>query len=84
MVVAPVDADARHPVRRAALGDPAIWAIGIIMAIGLLNWFGPRHAGTLATAISLATLATLIVLMAAAFPAARGWAGRPRSRRREA
>jgi amino acid transporter len=53
-----------------ALGSPDLWAILIIAGIGLLNWFGPRHAGTLATAISLATLVSLFVLMAAAFPSA--------------
>lgn len=53
-----------------AISNPEFWAIGIIAGIGVLNWFGPRHAGTLATVISLATLASLIVLMAAAFPSA--------------
>jgi len=51
-----------------ALGSPEIWAIGIILCIGVLNWFGPRHAGSLAIAISAATLVGLIILMTAAFP----------------
>lgn len=51
-----------------ALGTPEIWAIGIILCIGVLNWFGPRHAGTLAIGISAATLVGLVVLMSAAFP----------------
>jgi amino acid transporter len=57
-----------------ALGTPELWAILIIAGIGVLNWFGPRHAGTLATAISMATLASLLVLMVAAFPSAVGHA----------
>jgi len=51
-----------------ALGFPEIWAIGIILCIGVLNWFGPRHAGSLAIAISAATLVGLVILMTAAFP----------------
>jgi len=51
-----------------ALGFPEIWAIGIILCIGVLNWFGPRHAGTLAIGISAATLVGLVILMTAAFP----------------
>jgi amino acid transporter len=53
-----------------ALGNPQIWAIGLIASIGFLNWFGPRHAGNFATVISTATLAALVVLVAFAFPAA--------------
>ncbi len=52
------------------LENPEIWAIGIILIIGILNWFGPRHAGTFAIAISTATLVALIVLVAFAFPSA--------------
>ncbi len=53
-----------------ALDYPEIWAIGIILCIGALNWFGPRHAGTVAILISVATLTALLVLIAYAFPAA--------------
>ena len=53
-----------------ALGHPEIWAIGIIMAIGALNWFGPRHAGSLAIIISTATLLALIALVVVSFPSA--------------
>lgn len=53
-----------------ALSFPEVWAIAIILAIGALNWFGPRHAGTMAIVISAATLLALIILMAVAFPAA--------------
>ncbi len=53
-----------------ALQNPELWAIGIIFAIGVLNWFGPRHAGSVAIVISIATAAALLVLVAAVFPAA--------------
>ncbi|MBI5475642.1 MAG: amino acid permease [Ignavibacteriales bacterium] len=53
-----------------ALGNPHLWAIGIIASIGFLNWFGPRHAGNFATIISTATMAALVVLVAFAFPSA--------------
>ncbi|MBI3365868.1 MAG: universal stress protein [Ignavibacteriae bacterium] len=53
-----------------ALEFPEGWAIGIILCIGVLNWFGPRHAGTVAIAISAATLLGLLVLLTAVFPTA--------------
>lgn len=51
-----------------ALERPEIWAIGIILCIGVLNWYGPRHVGTIAIGISTATLVGLMVLMSAALP----------------
>jgi amino acid transporter len=48
---------------------PEVWAIGIILCIGVLNWFGPRHAGSVAIAISGATLIAIIVLMTTTLPA---------------
>ncbi|MBI5019979.1 MAG: amino acid permease [Ignavibacteriales bacterium] len=53
-----------------AFGRPELWAIGILFGIGILNWFGPRHAGSFAMIISTATLAGLAVLVAYAFPTA--------------
>jgi amino acid transporter len=53
-----------------ALSNPELWAIGIILCIGVLNWFGPRHAGSMAIIISSATLTALIVLIVVVFPAA--------------
>jgi len=47
------------------LSNPELYAIAVILAIGVLNWFGPRHAGTVATLISLATLVALLILVAA-------------------
>ena len=53
-----------------ALENPSYWAIGIILFIGLLNWFGPKHSGGLAILISLATLATLMTIVVASAPVA--------------
>lgn len=53
-----------------ALANPALWAIGVILAIGVLNWFGPRHAGSVAIVISAATLAALLSLVVVVFPSA--------------
>ncbi len=49
---------------------PEIWAISIIVAIGVLNWFGPKHGGTLAITISIATLVGLLILVAFTAPTA--------------
>ncbi len=51
------------------LPHPVFYASLIIVGIGVLNLFGPRHAGTLAVMISTVTLASLIVLAFFAFPA---------------
>ncbi len=53
-----------------ALGNPELWAMAIILGIGALNWFGPRHAGSVAIIISLATLVGLLTLISVTFPAA--------------
>lgn len=42
--------------------NPAYWAIGTILLIGLLNSFGPRHTGNLALLITLVTIAVVLVL----------------------
>lgn len=50
------------------LASPHIWAIGMILSIGALNWFGPRHAGSVAIVISTATLLGLLILVVYASP----------------
>jgi amino acid transporter len=47
---------------------PHIWAIGIIAAIGVINWFGPRHSGGLAVIISAATILTILTIIAFSLP----------------
>lgn len=42
---------------------PAFFAILIIAAIGILNWYGPKHSGGLALIISAFTLATLATII---------------------
>lgn len=49
---------------------PVIWAVGVILALGFLNWYGPKHAGTFALTISLATLATLLTIILFSAPTA--------------
>jgi amino acid transporter len=44
---------------------PALWAILIILAIGAINWFGPKHSGGLALAISAFTLLILLIVIVA-------------------
>ncbi len=45
---------------------PSWWAIGIIMLVGAVNWFGPRHSGSLAVmlAIPASIAAASIALLA--------------------
>jgi amino acid transporter len=52
------------------LPSPEIWAIGIIVGLGFLNWFGPRHSGGFALGISTATLATIVLIIIASAPTA--------------
>jgi amino acid transporter len=50
------------------LPAPEIWAVGIILCLGVLNWFGARHSGGFAVIISIATIATLVVIIVASAP----------------
>lgn len=45
---------------------PSLWAIGIIAFIGAINWFGPRHSGSLAVmlAVPAAIAAASIAMLA--------------------
>ena len=52
------------------LGQPVLWAIVVILAIGGLNWFGPKHSGGLALLITAFTLVTLFVVIVASAPTA--------------
>ncbi|MEK6756004.1 MAG: universal stress protein [Bacteroidota bacterium] len=52
------------------LSHPALWAILIILSIGAINWFGPRHSGGLALAISAFTVLILLVVIVASAPTA--------------
>lgn len=50
--------------------NPVLWAIVIILLVGGINWFGPKHSGGLAIIISAFTLATLAVIVVASAPTA--------------
>ncbi|MCX6132578.1 MAG: universal stress protein [Ignavibacteriales bacterium] len=52
------------------LENPVLWAIVVILAIGALNWFGPKHSGGLALLITAFTLVTLFVVIVASAPTA--------------
>jgi amino acid transporter len=57
--------DACHYI---GLENPAGWAIGIILCVGVLNWFGARHSGSFALFISISTLLTLATIIAFSAP----------------
>jgi amino acid transporter len=50
--------------------NPQAWAIVIILGIGILNWFGPRHAGSVALWISFGTIAAILIIIFMSVPAA--------------
>ncbi len=41
---------------------PVYWAIGSILLIGIVNFFGPRHSGNLALVIAMLTVFVVVVL----------------------
>ena len=49
---------------------PALWAILIIVLIGAINWFGPKHSGGLALIITMGTIVTLFIIIVASAPTA--------------
>jgi len=57
--------DAFHYV---GVESPAGWAIGVILGLGALNWYGPRHSGSFALFISLLTLSTIVAIIAFSAP----------------
>ncbi|HLF19975.1 MAG TPA: amino acid transporter, partial [Bacteroidota bacterium] len=51
------------------LEQPVIWAIAIILMIAVMNWYGPKHPGGIAFAISLLTIIALFTIIAFSAPA---------------
>lgn len=47
---------------------PVYWAMGAVILIGILHFFGPRYTGRLILSISLLTLAVIIALACSAIP----------------
>jgi len=47
---------ARKTFRLKFLKDHIAFAtIGVLLALGFINWFGPKHSGSLAVALALPT-----------------------------
>ncbi len=46
----------------------AVTTVGSIVAIGLLNYFGPRHSGSLAVALAVPTVVVVLVIIGLAAP----------------
>src|SRR3989440_2963262 len=46
----------------------AITTIAVLLFLGFINWFGPKHSGTLAVALALPTIVVVVVLIGLAAP----------------
>jgi amino acid transporter/nucleotide-binding universal stress UspA family protein len=42
--------------------------IGILLGLGFINWFGPKHSGSLAVALALPTVIVVVALIAISIP----------------
>ena len=42
--------------------------IGVILLVGALNWFGPRHSGSIAVALAIPTAVVVILIIAFSIP----------------
>ncbi len=66
LVTAAISAvDAFHYLNRS---HPSLWAIGALIAIGIVNYLGPKKSGSLALVIALATVALTLVIGLCAAP----------------
>src|SRR5438045_8403489 len=46
----------------------AFTTIGVLLFLGFINWFGPKHSGTLAVALALPTVVVVLVLIGLSAP----------------
>jgi len=46
----------------------AFATIGVLLVLGFINWFGPKHSGSLAVALALPTVVVVIALIAISIP----------------
>jgi amino acid transporter len=46
----------------------ALATIGMLLVMGLINYYGPKHSGSLAVALALPTLVVVIILVACSAP----------------
>lgn len=44
------------------VANPVYWAMGSILLIGVINYFGPRHSGNLALVIALCTVIVVVLM----------------------
>jgi len=64
-----VIAGAEHvPLLKFLKDHIAVTTILVLVFLGFLNWFGPKHSGTLAVALSLPTIVIVIVLIGLSAP----------------
>jgi amino acid transporter/nucleotide-binding universal stress UspA family protein len=45
-----------------------VYTIGVILLIGALNWFGPRHSGSVAVALAAPTAAVVVLIIVFSIP----------------
>lgn len=50
------------------VSHPAYWAIGTVIIIGMINFFGPRHSGNLALVVATFTILVVLLLAIVAIP----------------
>lgn len=50
------------------VAHPVYWAIGSIIMIGILNYFGPRHSGNIAIIVAVLTVIIVVILGVLSLP----------------
>src|SRR5216110_3592947 len=64
-----ITSGAEHVVWIKFLRDHiALTTIGILLIMGLINYFGPKHSGSLAVALALPTVVVVVLLIALSAP----------------
>jgi len=64
-----VIAGAEHVIWLKFLKDHiAVTTIAVLLFIGFINWFGPKHSGTLAVVLALPTVVIVLVLIGLSAP----------------
>ncbi len=64
-----ITSGAEHIVAIKFLRDHiALATIGVLLVMGVINYFGPKHSGTFAVALAVPTLIVVIVLIAISAP----------------
>src|ERR1700704_5197050 len=46
----------------------ALTTVGVLLVLGAINWFGPKHSGSLAVALALPTVIVVVVLIVLSMP----------------